>query len=82
MVAQNQDEELVDLILGLLADPDKDIRSLAYEQVRTEAKGQAATEKFAAQLPNLSADAQVGLLGALADRGDPAAKPAIFALIS
>jgi len=78
--AQESDDGLVDLVIGLLADSDKDVRSLALEQVRTEAPGEAATRKFAAQLPKLSADAQVGLLGALADRGDVAARPAVLQL--
>jgi HEAT repeat protein len=70
-------DELVQMVLGLLSDSDKDIRALALEQVRTAAPGEAATIRFAEALPKLSADAQVGLLGALADRGDLAAKPAV-----
>jgi HEAT repeat protein len=72
------DDDAVDLILTLLADNDKEIRSLALEQVRTEAKGEAATKKFAAQLKSLPPESQIGLLSALADRGDKAAKPAVL----
>ena len=71
-------DELIQLVVNLLGDEDKDVRALALDQVRTEAKGQAATEQFAAQLPKLPADAQVGLLSALADRGDTAARPAVL----
>ena len=73
--------ELVQLVIGLLADPDKDLRALGFEQVRTAAKGAAATRQFAAQLPKLPPDAQVGLLSALADRGDPAARPAVLEML-
>ncbi len=72
----------MDLILTLLADQDKEIRALALEQVRTEAKGEAATKKFAAQLPKLPVEAQVGLLSALAERGDKAARPAVLEILS
>ncbi len=74
-------EELIELIVGFLADEDKEVRALAYEQIRTEAEGEMATKAFAAQLPKLSADAQVGLLSALADRGDRAAGPAVIELV-
>lgn len=55
-------DELVDLVVGLLTDADKDVRTLGFDQVRSEAKGEAATKQFAALLPQLSPDAQVGLL--------------------
>jgi HEAT repeat protein len=69
-----QDEALT-LIIELLRDQDKEIRSLALEQVRTEARGEAATRKFAELLPTLPSETQVGLLSALAARGDVAAAP-------
>ena len=74
-------DELVDLVVGLLGDEDKDVRALGFEQVRTEAKGEAATRLFAAQLPKIKPEAQVGLLSALSDRGDRAARPAVVALL-
>ncbi len=80
--AEEPDNALVDLVVGLLHDSDKDIRALAFEQVRSEAPGAAATKVFAAQLAKLPTDAQVGLLSALADRGDAAARPAVFELLS
>lgn len=70
------------LILELLGDKDKDVRALALEQVRTEAKGEAATRKFAEHLPKLAPEAQVGLLGALAARGDRSAAPAVRELLA
>ncbi len=70
-------DELVQLVLTLLEDEDKEVRALAFEQIRTDAPGAEATKVFADQLPQLPVDAQVGLLSALADRGDPAARPQV-----
>jgi hypothetical protein len=80
--AEEADNQLVDLVVGLLADQDQDVRALALEQIRTEAKGKAATERFAAQLAKLSPEAQVALLRALADRGDPAAHGEVVKLLA
>jgi HEAT repeat protein len=69
------------LVIELLRDADKDIRALALEQVRTDAKGEAATLKFAELLPTLPPETQVGLLKALAGRGDMAGAPAVRKLL-
>jgi HEAT repeat protein len=69
------------LVVNLLREQDKDLRALGLEQVRTEAKGAAATKRFAAELPKLPPDAQTGLLRALADRGDTAARPAVLDML-
>ncbi len=73
---------LVQLVVNLLGDKDKDMRALGLEQVRTQAPGEAATRQFAAQLPNLPPDVQAALLSALANRGDAAARPAIVDLLA
>lgn len=75
-------DDLVPMIVKLLSDKDKDLRALGLDQIRTDAKGAAATRKFAAQLPNLPAPTQAALLSALADRADAAALPAIVALLT
>jgi HEAT repeat protein len=75
-------EGLVGVVVELLHDKDKDIRALALEQIRTEAPGAAATKVFARELVKLPAAAQVGLLRALAARGDIAAKPAVLACLT
>ncbi|MCE9553749.1 MAG: HEAT repeat domain-containing protein [Planctomycetes bacterium] len=80
--AEEAGDDLIQMIVTLLGDEDKDVRSLGLEQVRTEAKGAKATKQFAAQLPKLSADAQVGLLSALADRSDTEARPAVVELLN
>ena len=79
LVAQ---DDATSLILELLKDQDKEVRAIALEQVRKEAKGEAATLKFAELLLTLSPEAQVGLLSALADRGDVAAAPAVRKLLA
>ena len=77
------DGELLKMVLDLLGEKDKDLRALGFDQVRTEVKGAAATREIAAQLRKLAPEAQIGLLSALADRGDPAAKPEVkFVLAS
>jgi len=80
--AGEAEDEIVQLVINLLGDKDKDVRALGLEQVRTDAKGPAATKLFAALLPKLQSDAQVGLLGALADRGDAAARPVVVEIVT
>jgi len=80
--AAETSDDLVQLVVGLLGEQDKDLRALGLEQVRTGVPGEAATRQFAAQLPKLSADAQEGLIRALADRGDAAARPAVLAMLT
>lgn len=75
------DDELVKMVVDLIGEKDKDLRAVGFEQVRAELKGSAATIRFAEQLPKLTVEAQVGLISALADRGDAAARPAILALV-
>lgn len=78
LAAQDESEALVPLVVDLLREKDKDLRALGLEQVRTEAKGEAATKAFAAELPKLPPETQAALLRALADRGDAAARPAVL----
>jgi HEAT repeat protein len=74
-------DDVVGTIVDLLNDKDKDIRALGFQQVREAAKGSKATQKFARVLPKLPAESQIGLLDALADRGDKAARPAVLELL-
>jgi len=75
-------QDVVELVTSLLADEDKEVRALAFDQIRKEAKGEESTLKFAALLPKFPAETQIGLLSALADRGDTAAAPAVRELLS
>lgn len=75
--AEEANEDLIQLVVGLLTEKDADMRALGFEQVRSAAPGKTATERFAAELPKLPAESQVGLLSALATRGDAAARTAV-----
>ncbi len=74
--------ELIEMVIDLLRENDKDMRALGLDQVRTELKGEAATRALATELPKLPRAAQIGLLSALADRGDVAARPAVLELLA
>lgn len=78
--AERANDALVGEVLELLSSSDHDVRGLALEQVRYYTPGEAVTKRFAAELPRLDADAQVGLLRALADRGDRTAHAEVLAL--
>ncbi|HWB00552.1 MAG TPA: HEAT repeat domain-containing protein [Pirellulales bacterium] len=78
--AKKPSADYLQMIVKLLSDNDPEFRGIALEQVRTAGGGAATTELFASQLTVLSPAAQVGLLGALADRGDAAARGSVLAL--
>src|SRR5687768_544895 len=75
-------DDAISPIVDLLKEKDKELRAVALEHIRTQAKGEAATLKFAELLPTLAPDAQVGLLRALAGRGDKAAAPAVRSILA
>lgn len=79
--ADDAGDELVSMIVSLVSDKDKDVRAVGLQQVREQAKGPAATKRFAALLPQLPPDAQASLLGALADRADSVARPAVLDIV-
>lgn len=74
-------EALIQMIVELLNDADRDMRALGLQQVREEAPGEAATKEFVALLPKLPPDGQAGLLEALGDRGDVTARPAALEML-
>jgi len=75
-------QDAVGMILELVGREDVDFRSLGLEGIRHGAKGEDATRRFAALLADRTPERQVELLRALADRGDPAAIPAVKALLN
>ena len=77
----DESSDQLDAIVNLICDKDKDMRALGLQQVREEAKGEAATKRLATLLPKLEPEAQAGLLDALADRGDRAARPAVLEMV-
>jgi HEAT repeat protein len=80
--AEDSRDASFQLVAGLLGDKDRQVRAVGLQYVRAAAKGETATRRFAAMLPNLPPDVQVELLGALADRGDRAARPQVLALLA
>jgi hypothetical protein len=80
--AEKPSEDFLRQIVALIGQSDREFRAAGLEQVRTAARGTAATELFASQLPKLNPEGQAALLGALADRADPAARPAVLAIAS
>ena len=79
--AAEEEDSLVQMIVQFLGDESSDVRALAFEQIRTAAAGERATRVFAAQLSKLPPEGQVGLLGALAVRGDAVARDAALELL-
>ena len=75
-------DEFVKMIVKLIGDSDREFRAAGLDQIRTSAKGAAATQTFAAQLKTLDAEHQIALLSALTDRGDVAARTAVVDLIA
>ena len=78
LAARAADEELLDVVVNLVAGKDKDLRALGFQWVREGVKGRAATQRLAGLVPKLPPDAQAGLLDALAVRGDDAARPVVL----
>ncbi|MBM4076187.1 MAG: hypothetical protein FJ267_11125, partial [Planctomycetes bacterium] len=75
-------DPLVDQIVKLIRNPDREFRAAALEQVRKGAPGQSRTETFAALLSQLEPAAQAELVNALGDRRDMAARPAVLKTLS
>jgi HEAT repeat protein len=69
-------EEAVKLVVDVLKGNEPAMQAVAISLVR-QIPGTEATQAVVAELPNLSVAGQVQLLSALADRGDPAALPAV-----
>jgi HEAT repeat protein len=79
---QDSEDPLIQMVVDLLVDADRDMRALGFQQVREEVPGEAATKRFVALLPKLPPDGQAGLLEALGDRGDAAARPAALEMLN
>jgi len=69
-------QDIVPLVIAALRDEDHMVRTTARSCVRTM-EGSGVTEQIAGELSKISPDEQALLIGALADRGDAAALPAI-----
>ncbi len=71
-------QDIVPLVISALRDENRMVRTTGRSCVRTM-QGNGVTEEFAGELSKTSPDEQVLLIGALADRGDDTALPAITA---
>ena len=78
-LADTGGQGVVTIVIAALQDQARMVRSTARGCVRTM-QGDGVTELFASELPGKSLAEQELLIGALADRGDPAALPAITEL--
>jgi HEAT repeat protein len=73
-----QGEKAVPLVGAALMGEDAEMKAIATSFVR-EVPGEGATKAFAALLAKMEPAGQALLLAALADRGDPAARPEVLA---
>jgi len=74
-------DDQVQLIITYASDAERETRMVGLQFIRDDVPGEAATRKFAALLPDLSPEAQVDMLEALADRGDAVARPAVLDML-
>ncbi len=76
------DDPVLQMVADLLGQSDRDMRALALQQIREELPGESTTKYFAQLLSKLPPQAQAELIGALADRGDSAARDAVAAMLN
>ncbi|MFH1918518.1 MAG: HEAT repeat domain-containing protein [Planctomycetota bacterium] len=79
---EDPNEAQIQLVIAFLGEPDRETRAVGLQFIREELPGEAATKRFAALLPDLSAEAQVDLLDALGDRQDASARPAVLEMLA
>ncbi len=75
------DPALLEMIVDLLRETDRELRALGWQQVREQVPGAAATQRFVELLPLLLPEARAGLIEALGERGDPQARVAVVAAL-
>ncbi len=75
LIAAQKDQSM-SLVIAALGDKDLQVRRVAVPALRN-VPGQAATQAVVAELARQGEGTQAQLLGVLADRGDPAALPAV-----
>jgi HEAT repeat protein len=79
--ADDAGDLLIDTVVNLLSDKDKDFQAIGLQQVREEVKGTAATKRFVELLPKLTPDARAGLIDALGARGDKTARGGVVEMV-
>jgi HEAT repeat protein len=71
-----QKDQAIALVIAALGDNDPQVRRVAVPSLRN-VPGASATQAIVAELSRQGEEVQAQLLGVLADRGDPAALPAV-----
>jgi HEAT repeat protein len=79
-LAQTRGEKALPLIFAALSE-DGTLRQATAARLARDLRGTPATRRLAEYLPKVTGRAQILLLEALADRGDPAASPAISEIV-
>jgi len=80
-LAQEENEALIQMVVELVGDADRDMRALGLQQIREEVPGEAATKRFAELVPTLEPEGQAALIEALGDRADAAARPVVLDML-
>ncbi len=78
---EEAEDPVLQMVVDLLGNEDKDMRALGLQQVREGLPGEAATKKLVGMLEKLSPEVQATLVEALGERGDATARPAILDMI-
>jgi len=78
VVAEEGEENPIDIVLEILKGDDQEMQAAAIAMVK-DMEGGEVTKALAKELPGLSAASQVQLLAVLGDRGDAAALGAVIA---
>ncbi|HID78046.1 MAG TPA: hypothetical protein EYP56_18880 [Planctomycetaceae bacterium] len=73
---EETDTGLVQMVVELIKDADRDMHALVLQQVREELPGEAVTRQLVDLLPELPPERRAGLIEALGERGDRAAREA------
>ena len=79
-IARSEGADAADDLLECLKSDEVALQQAAAKFIR-EVPGKDITREFAAQLSSLGSEAQVALLGALAERGDSAGAPGVAKLV-
>jgi HEAT repeat protein len=80
--ARAAEDEAVAMIVELITGSDKDMQTMAIQQIRQQSPGKEATLRFAGLLAKLQPETQAKLVDALGARGDVVARPAIIKMLN
>jgi len=78
---EEAEDPVLQMVVDLLGNEDRDMRALGLQQVREGLPGEAATKKLVEMLVKVSPEVQASLVEALGERGDAAARPAVLEML-